>query len=270
LRRPVNIIISVLLLGGLLLASCLPSPSPAPTTAGANEIITLYGVDPHTLDPAVSGEATSHEYILQIFSGLVRLDENLEPVADIAERWDVSQDGRTYTFYLRRDVRFHDGREVKADDFKYSWERACDPATGSQTAASYLGDIVGVDEVLAGAADEISGVRVADDYTLEVTIDAPRSYFLYKMTYPTAFVVDRDNVASGSGWWHAPNGTGPFRLKQWTENELFLLERNELYYGEMAQVGLVAFQLYSGVPMNLYEVEDIDVTGVSIYYIDRR
>ena len=93
---------------------------------------------------------TSHEYIMQLFSGLVRLDDNLEPAPDIAERWQVSNDGRTYTFYLRQDVKFQDGRQVKAEDFKYSWERACAPQTRSLTAATYLGDIVGVREVLSG------------------------------------------------------------------------------------------------------------------------
>ena len=73
-------------------------------------------------------------------------------------------------------------------------------------------------EVLAGEREEISGVRVIDDYTLQVTIDAPKSYFLSKLTYPTAFVVDRANVESGGEWWRSPNGTGPFKLKQWDEN----------------------------------------------------
>ncbi len=157
-------------------------------------VLNLYGIDPHTLDPAISGDATSHEYVIQLFSGLVALDDNLEPAPDIAQDWTVSDDGRTYTFELRQDVRFHDGREVKAEDFKYSWDRAADPDTGSLTAASYLGDIVGVSEVLAGESNEISGVRIVDDYTLEVTIDAPKSYFLSKLTYPTAYVVDSNNV----------------------------------------------------------------------------
>ncbi|MBA7691540.1 Periplasmic oligopeptide-binding protein [subsurface metagenome] len=132
-----------------------------------------------------------------MFGGLVRLDDSLKPAPDIADSWQVSDDGRSYTFYLRRDVKFHNGQPVKAGDFKYSWERAADPATGSQTAATYLGDIVGVSEVIAGRASEISGVRVIDDYTLQVTIDTPKAYFLSKLTYTTAFVVDRANVASG-------------------------------------------------------------------------
>ncbi len=250
----------------LLAAGCRPAPEQV-VPQGAT--LNLYGIDPITLDPAISGEATSHEYIVQVFNGLVYLDDNLMPAPDIAQRWDVSQDSRTYTFYLRHDVKFHNGQPVKAGDFKYSWERAALPATGSLTAATYLGDIVGVKEVLDGKTKEISGVKVIDDYTLQVTIDAPKSYFLAKLTYPTAFVVDSANIKSGSNWWRRPNGTGPFKLKQWEENKQLVLERNPLYYGKLAEVGAVVFQLYSGIPMNLYETGKIDVTGVSRIYIDR-
>jgi len=240
--------------------------TPPPSGEG---VLNLYGIDPWTLDPAVSGESTSHEYIMQIFSGLVRLDDNLEPVPDIALSWDISEDGTVYTFYLRQDVYFQDGRQVTAADFEYSWERACNPQTGSQTAAIYLGDIVGVDEVLAGVTDDISGIRVVSDFVLEVTIDAPQAYFLSKLTFATAFVVDRFNVESGGEWWRQPNGTGPFRLAQWDENELLVLERNELYYGQMAGVESVVFQLWGGVPMNMYEMGQIDVTEVGSDYIYR-
>jgi oligopeptide transport system substrate-binding protein len=271
MKRIIYGLFAIVLIGSLVALSLPRGGSSVqeefPATEGGT--INLYGIDPLTLDPAVSGDATSHEYVVQLFSGLVRLGDDMEPVPDIAERWEISEDGRTYTFYLRQGVRFHDGREVKADDFKYSWERACSPATMSQTAAVYLGDIVGVGEVLAGVSDEISGVRVVDDYTLEVTIDAPRSYFLAKLTYPTSFVVDRDNVEAGGEWWRQPIGTGPFKLKQWTENSLFVLERDELYYGELAKVDYVVWYMWSGVSMNMYEMGEIDVTGVSIDYIDK-
>jgi len=276
MKKTLYILLSVVLLGSLLMAGCWPSPpvepppvEPPPIVPGEGGVLNLYGIDPWTLDPAVSSEMTSHEYIMQLFSGLVCLDDNLEPAPDIAQDWEISPDGTTYTFYLRDDVMFHDGTEVKAEDFKYSWERACDPATGSQTAAAYLGDIVGVSEVLAGETKEISGVSVTGDYTLEVTIDAPKSYFLSKLTYPTSFVVDGTNVASGGEWWRYPNGTGPFKLNQWGENSLLVLERNELYYGELAKVDFVNFQLWGGVPMNMYETGEIDATAVSITYIDK-
>ncbi|MFC1957704.1 peptide ABC transporter substrate-binding protein [Chloroflexota bacterium] len=273
MKRARYIVLPLVLAGSLLLSSVLsgcqllPKGPSSPVIEG--QVLDLYDIDPLTLDPAVSGDATSHQFIAQIFSGLVRLDENLEPAPDIAREWQVGVDGRTYTFYLRQDVRFHNDRQVKAGDFKYSWERAADPATGSLTAATYLGDIVGVAEVLAGESKEISGVRVVNDYTLEVTIDAPKSYFLPKLTYPTAFVVDRADVTSGGRWWRRPNGTGPFKLGQWDENSLLVLERNELYYGERAKVDAVVFHLWAGVPMNLYETGEIDVASVYRNNIDK-
>ncbi len=265
MKRILYILLSVVLVCSLLITGC--HQATLPSLEG--KVLNLYGTDPLTLDPAISGDATSHEYVVQLFSGLVRLDDNLEPAPDIAREWRVSDDGRTYTFYLRHDVRFHNGREVKAEDFKYSWQRACDPATGSSTAATYLGDIVGVREVITGESKGISGVRVIDDYTLEVTIDAPKSYFLSKLTYPTSFVVDRVDVESGSKWWRSPNGSGPFKLKQWDENSQLVLERNELYYGKLAEVDFVVFHLWGGVPMDMYETGEIDVTSISLSYIDR-
>ena len=260
MKRIIYLFLATLLLGSLLLVGC---------QCGQEATLNLYGIDPITLDPAVSGEMLSHEYIQQVFGGLVRFDDNLEPAPDIAQKWEVSDDGRTYTFYLRQDVKFHDGREVTAEDFKYSLERACDPATGSLTAPTYLGDIVGVKEVIAGQAEEISGVRVIDDYTLQITIDAPKSYFLAKLTYPVAFVVDRNEAESGGEWWRQPNGTGPFQLKEWQKENLLVMEKNEHYYGEKAKVGSVVFQLWGGVPMNMYETGEIDVTDVNINYVDK-
>ncbi len=245
------------------------TPPVEETQSNRGGTLNLYGVDPHTLDPAISGDSTSHQYVLQIFSGLLTLDVNMEPAPDIAEGWQISNGGKTYTFFLRQDVRFHDGRKVTAEDFKYSWQRAADPATGSNTAAAYLGDIVGMDQALSGASREISGVRVIDDYTLEVTIDAPKNYFLSKLTYPTAYVVDRDNVESGRLWWHQPNGTGPFKLGEWVEGERLVLERNDLYYGEKAYLDSVNFSIFGGRPMSMYETGEIDVTGVSVIHIDR-
>jgi oligopeptide transport system substrate-binding protein len=240
-----------------------------PASVTEENVLNLYGIDPLTLDPAVSGEATSQRYIRQLFSGLVRLDAELELAPDIARDWLLSDDSRTYTFHLRNNVFFHDGRKVKAEDFKYSWERALNPGTASQTAAIYLGDIVGASEVLAGYSEEISGVKVIGDYTLSVTIDEPKSYFLPKLTYVTAFVVDRDNVAEGDEWWRHLNGTGPFKLWRWDETSSLVLERNELYYGDLADVEFVVFHLWAGRPMEMYEMGQIDISQVDFGYIDK-
>jgi len=266
-----RILVAVVLLLGVVVTGCQTEKDApikeVPVHEGGS--LSLYGTDPLTLDPAVSGDMTSHECLMQLFSGLVRLDADLELVPDIARDWQVSKDGRTYTFRLRRGVKFHDGREVKAEDFVYSWQRACWPETGSQTAATYLGDIVGVGDVLTGEVREISGIRAVDDYTLEVAIDAPRSYFLYKLAYPTAFVVDKANVEAGGEWWRHPNGTGPFKLGDWVEDEKLELEWDPLYYGDVARLDSVVFHFLAGYPLNMYETDDIDVAGVSVSYIDR-
>ena len=268
MTKIVRILVLAVLLTSVVAAGCQPEEQkPVPVYEGGS--LSLYGIDPHTLDPAISSEMTSHEYVMQLFSGLVRLGDDTEAESDIAQDWKISNDGKTYTFRLRQGVKFHDGREVTAEDFIYSWERACWPETGSQTAASYLVDIVGVRDVLEGRSREISGIRAVDTHTLEVKIEAPMSYFLYKLAYPTAFVVDRDNVKAGSEWWRNPNGTGPFKLGKWIENEELVLERNPLYHGKVAELDSVVYHLWAGIPMDMYENGDIDVAGVSMYYIDR-
>jgi oligopeptide transport system substrate-binding protein len=277
MKKAFLVLVVLCLVSGLFLTACDPRIT---TTSTATDTVTtfpavsgggtlkLYGSNPYTLDPAVSGDVNSSSYIIQIFNGLVRLDDNLEPAPDIASSWDISQDKLTYTFHLRHDVVFQNGKKLTAADVKYSWERACNPATGSQTARTYLGDIAGVNEVIGGQTDQISGLKIVDDYTIRVTITTPISYFLYKLTYPTAMVVDKKNVTS-SQWWRNPNGTGPFKLKQWLDNSLLVLERNNSYFGQKSGVEKVEFQMLAGLPMNLYETGDIDITGISSAYIDR-
>jgi oligopeptide transport system substrate-binding protein len=243
-------------------------PVTTPISTREKGALNLWDSGPITLDPAVSSESTSQTYVMQIFSGLARLGAEAKPVPDIAESWQLSDNGKAYTFYLHQGVKFQNGKEVTAQDFKYSWERACLPETNSQTAATYLGDIVGVKDVLAGKATTISGVEVIDDHTLKVTIDAPKVYFLAKLTYPTTFIVDKANVESGKDWWIKPNGTGPFKLTEWKKDELLVLEPNSFYYGKPANTKIV-FHLLAGIPMSLYETGEIDVTQVDENNIER-
>ena len=108
-----------------------------------------------------------------------------------------------------------------------------------------------------------------NDSTLQVTITDPRTYFLYRLTYPVAFVVDENNVKSGEDWWRKPNGTGPFKLQDWTVGSQLVLARNSSYYGKAASLDSVIFHMLAGIPMNMYETGDIDVAGVSYIYIDK-
>lgn len=229
------------------------------------------GGDPPSLDPALSGDTTSSAYISEIFSGLTVFNKDMELVPDLAEKWEVSSDGTVYTFYLRKKAAFQDGKPVRADDFKYSLERACDPDIGSKAADTYLGDIIGCRDKLGGKSKEVGGVVVVDDYTLKITIDSPKSYFLAKLAHPTSFVVDRENVEKGgSDWADKPNGTGPFKLAEYTRGEHIILERNENYYREpYPRLERVYFDLSGLPPMTMYESGQFDVTPVYLSDIER-
>ena len=220
--------------------------------------------DPVTLDPHLVGDATSSVIINEVYGGLVTLSLHYQPALDLAESLKVSDDGTVYTFVLREGAKFHDGKPVTAHDVKWSIERASDPATLSTTAENYLGDIVGVEDKLAGEATEVSGVRVIDDRTVEFTIDAPKSYFLAKLSYPTAFVLDSEQVTADDSWLEQPNGTGPFRLATYEVGELILLERNELYHLGPPHIESVHMILSGGSAMIMYENDEIHLTGVGI------
>lgn len=204
-----------------------------------------------------------------LFSGLVSFDPHLNLTPDLAASWEVSADGRVYTFHLRENARFHNGKPVTAQDIIYSWERAAGPELASDTALTYLGDIVGINELATGQAENAAGLKALDDHTLQVTIDAPKPYFLYKLTYSTAFVVDKENVESGEEWYRQPNGTGPYKLREWVRFERIVYEANPDFYLGRPSIPYVVYQLYSGVGIRLYETDEIDITGISRYDADR-
>ena len=201
------------------------------------------------------------------FSGLVALDPQLNLTPDLAESWDVSVDSKMYTFHLRQNAKFHNGKPVTAQDVLYSLERSASPELASDTALTYLGDIVGIHEYAQGQADHIAGLTVVNDHTIQITIDEPKPYFLLKLTYPTAFVLDKENVESGDEWYRQPNGTGPYRLIEWTRFERMVYEANPDFYLGEPSIPYIVINLYSGTSQQLYETGDIDIAGV--YSIER-
>ena len=226
--------------------------------------------DPPTLDPALVTDTTSAGIVVELFSGLVTLSTELELIPDIAERWDVSPDGLRYTFTLRPHATFHDGKPITAADFKWSIERAASPDTGSPVADTYLNDIVGVEDVLEGRSTDISGIKVIDDHTLQIDVDAPKAYFLAKLTYPTAYVLDRENVETGGRLWtDQPNGSGPFKLKEYRIGVRIVLERNENFYRTPPNIDSILMNLAGGQSMAMYENDEIDLTGVGLFDLDR-
>lgn len=189
--------------------------------------------NPPTLDPAVIQDVVATPIIQNVFEGLVQWNASNALAPRLAESWDVSNGGRTYTFHLRKGVKFHNGREMAADDVKYSLERALDPSLNSPTAANYLGDIVGAKDRLARRAPSVSGIEVVDRTTVKITIDKPRAYFLGKLTYPCAFIVAKEGAPMGKEISSAASmiGTGPFKAQAFVPEQEMSLTAFEDYWG---------------------------------------
>ena len=233
----------------------------APHGVARERSFTMPWWSPITLDPAVSHETASHFYISNLFAGLVRFGPDHQVQPDLAESYEVDESGTVYTFTLREGIAFHDGRPIAAEDFKYSIERAADPEVNSSTAKLYLGDIVGVNDMLERRTGSVDGVEVVDSRTLRITIDEPKPYFLAKMTYPTAAVVDRLTVEpAGLEWWRGDvNGSGPFKLEEWTENSALVMRRFDGFY-EPAKVPYVVINLERISWYAQYRSDGLDAT----------
>ncbi|MCD6520960.1 MAG: hypothetical protein J7M05_13660, partial [Anaerolineae bacterium] len=261
-------------LGGLCLTTgyigykILTSPKPEPqiithpSERARGGTLRLSGSPPATLDPAMVQDSTSAEYVFHLFSGLVRLNEELQVVPDLATQWEISPDGRTFTFYLRPGATFQNGRAITSRDVIYSLERALQPSLGSPVALSYLGDIVGAEALARGETDHLAGVKALDDHTIQITIDEAKAYFLAKLTYPTAFVVDREQIErKGEAWVRNPNGSGPFVLEELTKEHI-VLRRNKRYYGKLPALDRVEYIFSGGVPITMYENNQLDIVEV--------
>ena len=244
--------------------------SGAVDTKPASGRLRLAGSDPLTLDPALLTDAGSAEFVVEIFSGLMTISPDLKVVPDLAESYTVSDDGKTFTFKLRDNAVFHDGRAVEAADVKCSLDRAASRQVASPTAPQFLNDIVGATDVMTGKATEIRGVEVVDKKTVKITIDQPRPYFLAKLTYTTAMVVDCKQVQQNPrNWTRSPNGTGPYRLSEWRVGERLVLEANPKFYLGTPKLQQVLYQFSGGSSLTRFENNELDVAGISVNDIDR-
>ena len=151
------------------------------------------GPDPDTIDPALNSSVDGATMIIHAFEGLMTLDKNGIPVPGQAEKYEVSDDGKVYTFHLRDGLKWSDGKDLKASDFVYSWNRAISP----ETAADYEYMF----EVVDGYNEGSLNVQAPDDKTLVVTLYNPVPYFLELTAFPTFFPVRQDMVeAHGDSW----------------------------------------------------------------------
>ena len=146
--------------------------------------------NPTTLDPALIVDVIGGAISAKLFNGLVRIGDDLSIRPDIAQQWAISHGGTAYTFTLKKGVYFTNRREVKAHDFKYSFERIADPKTKSPNSWIFE-NIIGARDFMNGRAYDIKGIVVKDDYTLELRLEKPFSPFLSLLTMTAAYVVPK-------------------------------------------------------------------------------
>ena len=174
--------------------STAASSSGAAAATGSNVLNVMTEVEVASLDPQLATDGTSFEVIADFTDGLMQMDADGQPVPAIAESYEVSEDGCTYTFHLREDANWSNGDPVTANDFVFAWQRAADPATASEYSymMSDIGQIKNAAEIIAGEMDKSElGVTAVDDKTLKVELNVPVSYFLSLMYFPTFYPMNQ-------------------------------------------------------------------------------
>ncbi len=260
-------IIAVLCLFGLSVFS------PACTSRNRIEGFIHYRLNnnPTTLDPALIVDVTGGLIAAKLFNGLVRLDEKLNVIPDIAERWEIKQEGTEYLFFLKHNVKFPNNRGVTAYDIKYSFKRILDP--GGRSPNSWVLDkILGAREYMNGKAMDVAGIEVEDRYTLKIKLAKPFSPFLNLLTMTAAYIVPEEEVKRwGGDFGTHPVGSGPFRLTEWRHNNRLVLERNEEYFGGPAMINGIVYRI---IPEDLtavseFELGNLDVISIPSYEYSR-
>ncbi len=297
-RRRTASIAATALVAALVSAGCNTtgshssgSSSPTPATGGctgdasnntpnivtsANTLRYAITSEPTTLDPATVRDGTTIDLLQQLYEGLVKWDATNQLVPGMAEKWDISADGTTYTFHIRKGVKFPNGREVNAEDFKYSIDRSCDPATKSTTADLYLSDIVGAVDRIHGKAGtrDVSGVRVVDSNTLEVKITSYKPYWLANMAQPPAYVVCKEVVEGNCGRidsLKSAAGTGPFTLAYYKPNYVITLAANASYHDGKPKLDFIERPviLDANARLSKYEAGELDYVEIAPRDLDK-
>jgi len=198
--------------GVLLLTACGQNTETTSQPVSGGTLTIAIKDDLKTLDPAVAYDTTGWSVERSIFNGLLDYKGfTTELAPDIAEAMPViTNGGKTYTFKIRKGVKFSNGREVTANDFKYSWERMLNPTTqGPMTGGPFWASVSGTSDFYNGKSDHISGIKVVDQNTLEVDLDSPNQSFLNILAMPFGFVIPKEAVdAAGTDFAHKPIGTG--------------------------------------------------------------
>jgi len=211
---------------------------------GGSMIVT-YKDDVSTLDPAIGYDWQNWSMIKSLFDGLMDYEPGTTTLKkDLAEDYTISDDGTVFTFTLHKGVKFHNGREMTADDVAYSLDRVTNPKTQSP-GAGFFSSIEGYDAVADGSAEHLAGVTVKDPYTIEIKLSRPDATFLHVMAINFSSVVPKEEVEKyGADFGHHPVGTGAFKLADWTLGQSLTFERNKDYWHEgVPKLDQITFQI---------------------------
>ena len=241
---------------------------PDPDAKSGGDIVITYKDDVATLDPAIGYDWQNWSMIKSLFDGLMDyVPGTTELRPGLAESYEISDDGMTFTFKLRPGVMFHNGREMTAEDVKYSLDRVTNPVTQSP-GAGFFGSILGFDAVTAGEVDTLEGVKVVDPLTVEITLSRPDATFLHVMALNFASVVPEEAVEAAAGdFGKQPVGTGAFKLADWTIGQSLTFEKNEEYWREgIPYLDSVRFEVGQEPIVALLRLQngEVDVPGDGI------
>lgn len=204
------------------------------TAKNSEQKITInLGADPKTIDPGLNSTVEGSRVIRNVFEGLTNVDKDGKPVPGVAEKWDVSEDGLTYTFHLRNNAKWSDDKPVTAKDFEYAWKRVLDPNTASEYASQMFYLKNGESFNLGKSKVDDVGIKAKDDYTLEVTLQNPTPYFLTLVATATYAPVRQDIIEANSTWTLKPDtyvSNGPFKMSQYKPKDTLELIKNPSYW----------------------------------------
>lgn len=204
------------------------------------------GNDPVTLDPARISDIYSLPVSQQIFDGLVQFDKTLTITPALAQYWKASRDGLTWTFTLRKGVKFHHGREVTAEDVVYSFTRIIDPKVKSGAADLFI-NIKGAREFREGKADHVAGLTALDRYTVQVVLDEAPVPFVSVLAVGHAKIVPKEIVEQqGEAFGSHPIGTGPFKFVRWELGKDIVLEANPEYFDGAPRLSRLIYRVFAG------------------------
>lgn len=271
MKKNWGVILGIAVLAALFLIAGCGSKNEQKETGDSQEVeqkITYnVGGEPETLDPAASTSLVDGTVQMALFEGLVRLDEKEQPTPGMAERWDISKDGLTYTFYLR-DALWSNGDPVTAQDFEYAWKRLLDPELANYYAYQLYYLVQGEAYNTRKGTAEAVGVKALDEKTLEVKLIAPTPYFLSMTALSNLYPVNQKVVEADPDWHTSPEtyvSNGPFKLVEWSHNQRLVLEKNENYWAakDVKLETLIMTTVESDTTqLTLFETDQIDIGEV--------